>query len=125
MKYRTNKRSLAILSEEVTHRIATPVCHSVPISTEIEDVLLRHAHHASSLATLCSHIEAQWLQFANVAEAKYLPLALSVTKEIDNLRRELVNEMIHIAELVRDVERPKIHVSVRDSAFVVAPDSRR
>jgi hypothetical protein len=96
-----------------------------PSMTELEALLLRHARASSSLADLASNLEGQWLEFANAAEASHLPIALRIISKADRLRRGMIDECLRIAELVSELDRPRVSITVRESAVLLAPHDPR
>jgi len=97
-----------------------------PSAPTLQRLLLGHAESATSLAALVTQLEKDWLEFVvNGAEAKHLPLALEIIGKADRLRRGMAEDTIRVAALIRELLQPRVSVSVRDSAVLVAPDTRR
>jgi len=92
---------------------------------ELDNILMRHARWATSLASVASDVEAEWWQLAKNAEAGQLPTVLGIIGKIDRIRAGMVDEALRVAEIVRGVPRSRMNVTVKDSNVVVAPASRR
>ena len=92
---------------------------------ELDNLLMRHARWATSLASVASDVETQWWQLARNAEAGHLPTTLGIIAKIDRMRAGMTDEALRAAEIVRGVPRSRMNVTVKDSNVVVAPASRR
>lgn len=92
---------------------------------ELDNILMRHARWATSLASVASDVETQWWLSVRSVEAAHLPAALGIINKIDRMRAGMVDEALRVAEIVRGVPRSRMHVTVKDSNVVVAPASRR
>lgn len=93
--------------------------------SEIEALLLHHARDASKLAREVASFEAMWIEFASTADAQLVPSTLALVSRIDRLRAGLVDETLRVAEIVHDLPRSRMNLTIRDSAVVVAPSPRR
>lgn len=93
--------------------------------SEIEALLLHHARDASKLAREVASFEATWIEFASTADAQLVPSTLTLVSKIDRLRAGLVDETLRVAEIVHDLPRSRMNLTIRDSAVVVAPSRRR
>jgi len=92
---------------------------------ELDNLLMRHARWATSLAGSASGVEAEWWELAKSAEAGQLPTVLGIIGKIDRIRAGMTNEALRVAEIFRGVPRSRMHVTVKDSNVVVAPTDRR
>ena len=92
---------------------------------ELDNLLMRHARWATSLASVASDVETQWWLSARDVEAAHLPAALGIINKIDRMRAGMVDEALRVAEIVRGVPRSRMNVTVKDSNVVVAPTDRR
>jgi hypothetical protein len=92
---------------------------------ELDNLLMRHARWATSLASVASDVETQWWQLARNAEAGHLPTTLGIIAKIDRMRAGMTDEALRAAEILRGVPRSRMNVTVKDSNVVVAPASRR
>jgi hypothetical protein len=92
--------------------------------SEIEELLLHHARDASKLARDVAHFEATWVEFVSTADAELVPGTLAMVAKIDRLRAGLVNETMRVAEIVHDLPRTRMNLTIRDSAVLVAPSRR-
>ena len=93
--------------------------------SEIEVLLLHHARDASKLAREVANFEATWIEFASTADAQLMPGTLALVSKIDRLRAGFVDETLRVAEIVHDLPRSRMNLTIRDSAVVVAPSPRR
>jgi hypothetical protein len=92
---------------------------------ELDNMLIRHARWATSLASSASDVEAEWWELAKNAETGQLPTVLGIIGKIDRMRAGMVDEALRAAEIVRGVPRSRMNVTVKDSNVVMAPASRR
>jgi hypothetical protein len=92
---------------------------------ELEKLLLHHAKDASNLARKVARFESVWVEFLTTADAPLVPSTLGLVTKIDRLRSGLVDETLRVAEIVHDLPKSRMNLTIRDSAVVVAPSSRR
>jgi hypothetical protein len=92
---------------------------------ELDNILMRHARWATSLASVASDVETQWWLSVKNVEAAHLPAALGIINKIDRMRAGMVDEALRVAEIVRGVPRSRMNVTVRDSNVLLTPTDRR
>lgn len=92
---------------------------------ELDNILMRHARWATSLAGVASDVEMQWWAFARTAEAAHLPGVLGIISKIDRMRAGLTDEAARVAEILHGIPRSRMNVSVRNSNVLLTPASRR
>jgi len=68
---------------------------------ELDNILMRHARWATSLASVASDVETQWWLSVKNVEAAHLPAALGIINKIDRMRAGMVDEALRVAEIVR------------------------
>jgi hypothetical protein len=92
---------------------------------ELDNLLMRHARWATSLASVASDVETQWWLSARNVEAAHLPAALGIINKIDRMRAGMVDEALRVAEIIRAVPKSRMNVTVRDSNVLLTPTDRR
>jgi hypothetical protein len=92
----------------------------------LDQVLLRHADNASTLADLTAQLEEAWLRFTAASEAAMLPTALNMIERLDRLRWRQTEEVRRTAALLHELSAPppaRVNLVVRNEgqAVIVAP----